>query len=74
MIKSAKGAMLTDADGKQYIDYVGSWGPWIAGHAHPHVIEKVKAAMQNGLSFGESTELEYNLTRLISKAVPTIDK
>ena len=58
-----EGAYLWDADGKRYLDYVGSWGPAIAGHAHPSVIDAVTAAAAHGLSFGATTEVEITLGR-----------
>ena len=61
-----QGAYVLDVDDKTYIDYVGSWGPLILGHAHPEVVEAVKAAAQNGLTFGAPTEAE--LTFEISSA------
>lgn len=73
-IKRAKGAYLWDADDKQYIDYVGSWGPMILGHAHPEVIAAVQAAAENGLSFGAPTELETTLAKKICDLIPSIDK
>lgn len=73
-IKKAKGAYLWDADDTQYIDYVGSWGPMILGHAHPAVIEAVKAAADNGLSFGAPTETETQLAQMICELIPSIDK
>lgn len=73
-IKRAKGAYLWDADDKQYIDYVGSWGPMILGHAHPEVIEAVKNAADNGLSFGAPTEVETELAQKIVELIPSIDK
>lgn len=72
-IQSAQGAYLVDADNKQYIDYVGSWGPMIAGHAHPHVINAVMRAMENGLSFGAPTQLEIQLAEKIRTFMPTIE-
>ena len=51
----AEGPLLFDADGKRYIDYIGSWGPMIAGHANPRVLEAVRDAIENGLSFGAPT-------------------
>ena len=57
-IDHAKGAYITDTNGKQYIDYVGSWGPMVLGHSHPDVIEAVKKAADNGLSFGAPTIIE----------------
>ena len=73
-ISRAKGPYLYDADGNKYLDYVGSWGPAILGHAHPRVIKKVRAAAERGLSFGAATELELTLARLIKKAFPSIKK
>ncbi|MDX1779011.1 MAG: aminotransferase class III-fold pyridoxal phosphate-dependent enzyme, partial [Thermodesulfobacteriota bacterium] len=73
-ITRARGSHLYDADGNRYIDYVGSWGPAILGHAHPRVIKKVQSAAARGLSFGASTELELTLARLIRKAFPSLEK
>lgn len=73
-IQKAKGAYLWDADGKQYIDYVGSWGPMIVGHAHAEVIDVVKETAENGLSFGAPTELETSLAKKIVELIPSIDK
>lgn len=73
-IQRAKGAYLWDADDKQYIDYVGSWGPMILGHAHNDVIEAVKTAADNGLSFGAPTESETTLAQTICELIPSIDK
>lgn len=72
-IQSGRGAYITDADGKDYIDYVGSWGPMIVGHAHPVVIEKVTAAMQNGCSFGAPTAVETLLAEKIKTLVPSME-
>jgi glutamate-1-semialdehyde 2,1-aminomutase len=72
-IKSAHGAYIVDADNKEYIDYVGSWGPMIIGHAHPKVIEKVTQALQQGLSFGAPTELEVRLAEKIHQIMPSIE-
>jgi glutamate-1-semialdehyde 2,1-aminomutase len=73
-IKSAHGAYLVDADNNEYIDYVGSWGPMIAGHAHPKVIEAVTKAAKNGLSFGAPTALEIQLAEKISERMPSIEQ
>ena len=73
-ITRARGSHLYDADGNRYIDYVGSWGPAILGHAHPQVVKKVQSAAARGLSFGASTELELTLARLIRKAFPSLEK
>jgi len=73
-IQKAKGAYLWDADGKQYIDYVGSWGPMILGHANPDVVKAVQDSAANGLSFGAPTELETTLAQKICGLIPSIDK
>ena len=73
-LKKAKGAYVWDADGKQYIDYVGSWGPMILGHAHPEVIEVVQETAALGLSFGAPCELETILAQKICELIPSIDK
>ncbi len=72
-IQRAQGAYLYDCEGKRYIDYVGSWGPMIAGHAHPQVIEAVQQAVQNGLSYGAPTEIETQLASKICELIPSID-
>lgn len=72
-IASAEGAYLTDADGKRYLDYIGSWGPMILGHANPMVLEKVEEACQKGLSFGAATEAEVDMARLICSMVPSVE-
>lgn len=72
--KRAKGAYVYDSDDKEYIDYVGSWGPMILGHAHPDVIEAVKTCADNGLSFGAPTEIETGMAKLVTELVPSIDK
>jgi len=72
-MKSAQGAYLYDVDGKQYIDYIGSWGPMILGHSHPKVVEAIKIQAEQAVSFGAPTEQETNLAKLISKMVPGID-
>jgi len=69
----ALGPHLWDADGKRYIDYVGSWGPMIAGHTHPAVVEAVQAAASRALSFGAPTEIEIELAERICKHVPSIE-
>jgi glutamate-1-semialdehyde 2,1-aminomutase len=73
-IQKAKGAYLTDIDDNQYIDYVGSWGPMILGHAHPEVIEAVQKAAENGLSFGAPTEIETTVAQKICELIPSIDQ
>ena len=72
-IASAKGSTMTDADGKTYIDYVGSWGPMILGHAHPAIEEAVVEAARQGLSFGAATEREVEMAELICQLVPSIE-
>src|SRR6202162_3585617 len=72
-MKKAKGATITDEDGKTYIDYVLSWGPMILGHAHPAVIAKIRRALQNGTSFGASTALEVDMAETIHSAFPSIE-
>ncbi len=69
----ASGPHLWDADGKRYIDYVGSWGPMAAGHTHPAVVEAVQAAAARALSFGAPTEAEIELAEKICELVPSIE-
>ena len=69
-----EGAHVWDADGNRYIDYVGSWGPLILGHADPEVIEAIVQAARNGTSFGASTPTEAELAALVIDAFPTIEK
>ena len=69
----AQGAYLYDADGRRYIDYVGSWGPAILGHAHPEVIREVQEAAVNGLTFGAPTELEIRMAEKVCALVPSMD-
>jgi glutamate-1-semialdehyde 2,1-aminomutase len=71
-IDHAQGAYTYDSMGKRYIDYVGSWGPMILGHAHPEVIEAVKAAAEKGLSFGAPTEIETLLAQTVCDLLPSI--
>jgi glutamate-1-semialdehyde 2,1-aminomutase len=72
-IDHAAGAYLYDAEGKRYIDYVGSWGPMIAGHANPRVIEAVSAAIPRGLSYGAPTEIETTMADRICEILPSMD-
>ncbi len=72
-IKSARGCRLYDEDGNEYIDYVGSWGPMIAGHANPRVLERLKEAMENGTSFGAPTRLEVEMAEMVIDAVPSVE-
>lgn len=68
------GAYLYDIDGKRYIDYVGSWGPLILGHAHPEVLEAAIKTMQNGMSFGAPCELEVRLAEKLCQLMPNFEK
>ena len=72
-VQRAQGAYFWDADGKRYIDYIGSWGPMILGHGHPAVIASVQKAMMDGFSFGAPTEREVELAEEIVKLVPSIE-
>lgn len=72
-IARGEGAYLIDLDGNRYLDYVGSWGPLILGHAHPRVVAAVQDAMTRGASFGAPTELETHLAELVIAAVPSIE-
>jgi len=69
----APGARVWDVDGKEYIDYVGSWGPLVVGHTHPDVVAAVQAAAANGLSFGAPTEAEYELATTLCRALPSLE-
>lgn len=71
--REGKGAWLTDAEGKQYVDYIGSWGPMIVGHAHPEVLQAVTQAVQHGLGFGAPTEIETVMADLVCELVPSMD-
>ena len=72
-VERARGAYFWDADGKRYIDYIGSWGPMILGHGHPAVLDAVQKAMMDGFSFGAPTEREVEMAEEITKLVPSID-
>ncbi|MSQ63907.1 MAG: glutamate-1-semialdehyde-2,1-aminomutase [Betaproteobacteria bacterium] len=69
----ASGPHLWDADGKRYIDYIGSWGPMVVGHTHPKVVEAVQAAAARALSFGAPTESEIELAEAICRLVPSVE-
>lgn len=73
-IKRAEGAYLEDLDGRRYLDYIGSWGPMILGHAHPEVVEAIQQAAARGSSYGAPTEAESELAEQIIEAVPSIDR
>ena len=72
--KRGKGSRLWDEDDKEYIDYVGSWGPMILGHAHPDVVNAVQSAAENSLSFGAPTALELEMAELVTKLVPSMEQ
>lgn len=74
VIKSASGCRLKDIDGNEYIDYVGSWGPMLLGHAHQYVIEAVQKAVVDGLSFGATSPSEVELADLITQTVPSVER
>jgi glutamate-1-semialdehyde 2,1-aminomutase len=73
-IDRAKGCRIWDADGNEYIDYVGSWGPMILGHAHPAVLRAVRQAMSRGTSFGAPTENETLLAEAVTRVLPSVQK
>jgi glutamate-1-semialdehyde 2,1-aminomutase len=72
-ITSAQGATMTDVDGRTYVDYVGSWGPMILGHADPELIDALHAALGRGTSYGAPTELEIEMAEEIIDAVPSVE-
>ncbi len=72
--KKAKGSIITDEDGNEFIDYVGSWGPMILGHAYPPVVKAVQDASFNSTSFGAPTEIEIQMAELVQRMVPNIEK
>ncbi|HXH02279.1 MAG TPA: glutamate-1-semialdehyde 2,1-aminomutase, partial [Candidatus Competibacteraceae bacterium] len=71
--KRGEGAWLVDEDGRRYVDYVGSWGPMIAGHAHPRVLAAVAEVMRDGLSFGAPTAIETELARKVIELMPSME-
>jgi len=73
-VESAKGSKLRDVDGNEYIDYVGSWGPMILGHAHPKVLASVREAMTKGTSFGAPTARESDLAEAVRRVLPSVQK
>jgi glutamate-1-semialdehyde 2,1-aminomutase len=73
-VNKAKGARVWDVDGNEYLDYVGTWGPAILGHAHPKVIEAVRAAAQDGTSFGIPNPFEVTLAKMICARLPSVQK
>ncbi len=72
-IAKGEGARIVDADGTSYIDFVGSWGPLILGHAHPDIVAAVNAAAAGGTSFGAPTEIEVKMAQLVTKMVPSVE-
>ena len=70
----AKGSTIADIDGNEYIDYVGSWGPMIGGHAHPRVVKALQEAAERGTSYGAPTVVESDLAKLVRKVYPSIEK
>ena len=73
-VQRGRGCRVFDVDGRQYIDYVGSWGPLIVGHAHPHIVKALEETLKRGTSFGAPTAREIELAKLIVMAVPSIEK
>jgi glutamate-1-semialdehyde 2,1-aminomutase len=73
LIRRGRGAWIEDLDGNRYLDFVGSWGPLILGHAHPAIVAAVAAAAKRGTTFGAPTEGETELAELIRSAFPSID-
>src|SRR2546422_6040350 len=73
-VNKAKGARVWDVDGNEYVDYVGTWGPAILGHAYPGIVEAVKDAADHGTSFGIPNPLEVTMAKLICSLVPGVEK
>ena len=73
-VASAKGALLRDVDGREYVDYVGSWGPAILGHAHPEVVDAIRNAAGKGISYGTPHEGEVILASKICRHIPSVEK
>ncbi|MBM9511750.1 glutamate-1-semialdehyde 2,1-aminomutase [Desulfogranum marinum] len=73
-IQKASGCIVTDVDGNEFIDFVSSWGPMIAGHAQPEVVDAIQQAAVNGTSFGAPTSVEVELAELVCECVPSIEK
>jgi len=73
-VNKAKGARVWDVDGNEYLDYVGTWGPAILGHAHPKIIKAVQAAAEDGTSFGIPNPFEVTLAKMICSWVPSVQK
>ena len=73
-MRSGRGARVTDEDGREYVDYVGSWGPLILGHADAQVLEAVMATARHGLTFGAPTALELEMAELLTTSLPSIEQ
>ncbi len=73
-IQRGRGCRVIDADGREYIDYVGSWGPLIVGHAHPQVVRALEETLKRGTSFGAPTAREIELAKIVVESVPSIEK
>jgi glutamate-1-semialdehyde 2,1-aminomutase len=73
-VSRGEGACVWDADGRRYVDYVGSWGPLVLGHAHPQVVEAVREAASRGLSFGAPTEAELEMAELLTRLLPSMQQ
>jgi glutamate-1-semialdehyde 2,1-aminomutase len=73
IIARGQGSRIFDADGRRYIDFVGSWGPLIVGHAHPEIVQAVKRQASRGFTFGASTEAEVHLAEMVTRMVPSIE-
>jgi glutamate-1-semialdehyde 2,1-aminomutase len=72
-IRKAEGAIIVDADGNRYIDFIGSWGPMILGHNHPAVVKALRKVLERGMSFGAPTDLETELAQMVIAAVPSVE-
>ncbi len=72
-ISHGKGSHIFDIDGNEYIDFVGSWGPLILGHAHPRIVDALKSAVERGTSYGAPTELETRLAQIVNKIFPSME-
>src|SRR5688572_32868890 len=72
--REARGSRLVDEDGREYVDYVGSWGPMILGHCDPGVVEAVTRAAARGLSFGARAALEFEMAEVLTNARPSVEQ
>ena len=73
-VRRAEGCLITDVDGNEFIDFVGSWGPMILGHAHPEVVEAIQRTAADGTSFGAPCPLEVELADMVCRSVPSLEK